>query len=400
LRCRETWDKIVAPVFNQRGKWNVQTKILCFIACVILAGTTNSSSQIPMENVRNRVAVPSQGDIRGLVDIVGFPRHAEQMDFIGKVCEDLERDAIRANQNRYGLADATAFVCGVSPHDDYMLAARVYAHVQRYMKARTVILIGNAHWSETFGIRGRLIFGDFKQWRGPYGLVKVSAAQDAIIAKLRAGSYTVNRELVETEHSLEAQIPYLQFYNRKVEIIPILIPFADWNTLDRLSSELAQAVTAIARQNNWRLGDDLAVLCSTDGQHYGDYGWSYYDYHPFGCDADGYMKAMAQDQKMINTFLVGQATTGGIRSLFTNLVDQDDISRYKVTWCGRFAVPFGVNFAVDLARMKENRDLRGLLLRVGSSLSDTWLPLKKFGLGATSDANLHHFVTYFSLGYK
>jgi hypothetical protein len=28
-----------------------------------------------------------------------------------------------------------------------------------------------------------------------------------------------------------------------------------------------------------------------------------------------------------------------------------------------------------------------------------WLPLDRFKLGLTGDANLHHFVTYVALGY-
>ena len=400
LRRPKTWDKIVVSAYNRRGDLIVVTKILCFVFGLMLVSAARSIPQIPMESVLSRVAVPSEGDLRGLVDVVGFPRRADQMDFIGKTCEDLERNAIKANQKRYALTDTSALVCGVCPHDDYMLAGHVYAHVQRYMKARTVILIGNAHWSETFGIRNQLIFGDFKRWRGPYDPVKVSSAQDTIIAKLPADSYGINRKLVETEHSLEAEIPYLQYYNRKVEIIPILIPFSDWSTLDRLGRDLAQAVTDIARKNNWRLGTDLAVLCSTDGQHYGDYGWSYYDYHPFGCDADGYRKALALDRRMISGFLVGQASSDRVHGLFSMLVDEGDISRYKVTWCGRFAAPFGINFALHLARMMENRNLTRHLMRTGSSLSDPWLPLKEYDLGATSDSNLHHFVTYFSLGFK
>ena len=357
-------------------------------------------AQIPMQNVLSRIAVASQGDLRGLVDVVGFPSRAEQMDFIGQTCDQLEQAAIRVNQHNFDLADGDGFVCGISPHDDYALAGRLYTHVHRYMKARTVILIGNAHWSETFGIRGRLIFDDFKQWRGPYGPVPVSPLRELILAKLPSGSSTVNRRLAETEHSLEAQIPYLQYFNRKVEIVPILVPFSDWKTLDRLSRELAAVLGDISRQKQWKLGSDLAILCSTDGQHYGDYGWSYYSYFPFGCDAGGYLKAMEQDRNLIDAFLVGTASTGKLQTLFGSLVDTKDISRYKITWCGRFAAPFGVNLAVDLIHLRENRDLAGCLLRTGSSLSDPWLPLKKFGLGVTADANLHHFVTYFALGYK
>ncbi len=375
-------------------------KIAGMCLTITTVTTVVSYPQIPMKSVLSRITVRSEGNLRGLVDIVGFPQRADQMDFIGKTCEELERDAIRAGQSRNGFTESTALICGVCPHDDYVLAARVYAHVERYMKAGTVILIGNAHWSETFGIRNKLIFGDFKFWRGPYGQVPVSQLQASILSQLPPGSYVVNRQLAETEHSLEALVPFLQYYNRKVQIVPIMVPFSDWSTLDRLGKELAQAVSLAVRGNKWQLGKDLAVLCTTDGQHYGDYGWGYYNYHPFGCDAEGYRKALALDAEMIKNHLEGPVSTQKLHDLFSLLVDQNDISKYKVTWCGRFAVPFGVNFAGQLTRLIENRDLSGFLLRTGSSLSDPWLPLKDYGLGITSDVSLHHFVTYFSIGLK
>lgn len=359
-----------------------------------------AAAQIPLERVLSRVTVPSEGDLRGLVDTRGFPTTAAQMDFIGKECERLEEKAIRENQQRWGWTDGTALAAAVCPHDDYMIAARVYVHVQRYIKAPVVILVGNAHWSEAFGIRDRLIFGDFKHWRGPYGPVAVSPLRDRILAHLAGRSFTVNRKLLESEHSLEAMIPYLQFYNRNVEIVPVLVPYSSWENLDRLGVELAQAVAAVCREKEWMLGRDIAVLCSSDGQHYGDYGWSYYDYHPFGCDADGYKRAVALDREIIERHLEGPARSDRIEALYSALIDRQDISKYRVTWCGRFAVPFGVNFAVHLARQSAGRELEGRLLRHGTSLSDPWLPLEPYGLGLTSDTNLHHFVTYFAIGFR
>jgi hypothetical protein len=167
-----------------------------------------------------------------------------------------------------------------------------------------------------------------------------------------------------------------------------------------LGTELADVVAGICKDNHWKLGQDLAVLCSSDGQHYGDYGWPYYNYHPFGCDPDGYKQSRALDVRMINDYLVGEARSEKVRQLFATLVDQGDISHYKVTWCGRFAVSFGVDFAIHLTEKAENRSLSGFLLRTGSSLAGPWLPLESYGLGTTSDANFHHFVTYFAVGFK
>jgi AmmeMemoRadiSam system protein B len=357
-------------------------------------------AQIPMERVLSRISVPSEGSVRGLVDLTGFPHTAEQMDRIGPMCEEAEAEALRTNAVKYGLDEESSFAFGICPHDDYMLAARVYVHIQKYIKAHTVILVGNAHWAETFGVRNRLIFGDFEAWKGPYGAVAVSDVRDELLARLRPDHYTVHRKLVETEHSLEALIPFLQYYNRDVRIVPLFIPLSDWRSIDNLGHALAGAVSEIVRERNWRLGSDVAVLCSADFQHYGDYGWSYYDYHPFGCDASGYEEATKLDLRLIRDYIEGPADQRRIERLFSELIDQNDISRYRVTWCSRFAVPFAVNFVRHLFDAVEDRIPEGLLLKYGTTLSDPWLPLQEMGLGLTGDANLHHFVTFGALGFR
>jgi AmmeMemoRadiSam system protein B len=356
--------------------------------------------QIPMDRVLQRVAVPSVGSLRGLVDIVGFPQTAEQMTAIGEMCERLEKDEIAAVQKRDGFSPATKLVAGWCPHDDYMLAGRVYAHVQRYMKAKTVILIGNAHWSETFGVRGTLVFDDFEQWRGPYAPVRVSPIRAEILARLAPGSAVVNRRMVETEHSLEALVPFLQYYNRSVEIVPILVPVMPWGQLQARAAELAQAIGAVMTARGWKLGEDVAILVSGDGQHYGDYGWSYYDFHPFGCDGPGYQKALELDHRLVSSYLAGRVEGARLEALFGELVNQADPTQYKVTWCGRFAVPFGIDVAGLLTQALEHRALTGYPLRDGTSLAFPWLPLESMKLGLTGDANLHHFVTYQAVGFK
>lgn len=362
--------------------------------------TTVAWAQIPLERVLKRVTVPATGAVRGLVDVVGFPQTAAEMTTIGDTVEQVEKDHVVANQRRFGLTDDTPLVAAWSPHDDYVIAARVYAHALRNIKAKRVILIGNAHWSETFGIRGRLVFDDFEAWRGPYGPVKVSGLREEILKAMPAASVTVNRAMAETEHSLEALVPYLQYYDRDAEIVPVLVTLMPWQDLDARAAELSTAVAAIASRHGWTLGKDLAVLVSGDGQHYGDYGWSYYAYHPFGCDADGYKKALEQDERLVGSYLAGAVDSARLRGLFSELVDQQDISTYRITWCGRFAVPLGIRFAGLLTEALEHRPLTGLPLRSGSSLAFPWLEVPGSKLGLTSDTNLHHFVTYQAVGFK
>ena len=261
-----------------------------------------------------------------------------------------------------------------------------------------MILIGNAHWSEAYGVRNRLIFGDFKFWRGPFGPVKVSPLRDKIITAMTSGDIWVNRSMMETEHSLEALIPFLQYYNRNVEIIPVLVPFTSWDQENLLSKDLVQVVSEIMKKRGWTLGKDIAILCSTDGQHYGDYGWSYYDFHPFGCDADGYKQSMNLDEMLVSKDLSGPLSVSGIHAMYGQLINENNITEYKVTWCGRFSVTFSANFATRLTLTMDNRTPEMCLLSHGSSLSDPWLPLKEKGMGITADANLHHFVTYIAVG--
>lgn len=374
--------------------------LVAFTLMTAMALAARPHGQIPLDRVLKRVTVPSTASLRGLVDIVGFAHTADQMTYIGDLCEKLESRAIADDGKRLELADGRGLVAGWSPHDDYALAGRVYAHVVRQVKAKTVILVGNAHWSEAFGVRSRLIFDDFAEWRGPYAPVRVSAIRAEILKKLPAASYVVNRQIAETEHSLEALVPFLQYYNRDVEIVPVLVPFMPWQDVARLGNELASAVRSIVASRGWTLGKDVAILFSGDGQHYGDYGWSDYDFHPFGCDAEGYRQSLALDQRLIGSYLTGEVQSARIKSLFGELIDTQDVGKYRVTWCCRFALPFGLTFANQLTEVVEHRPLTGYLLRTGSSLSDPWLSVEQFKMGLTGDANLHHFVTYAAVGYR
>jgi hypothetical protein len=218
--------------------------------------------------------------------------------------------------------------------------------------------------------------------------VRASPLRAEILKDMPASSVTVNRAMVETEHSLEALVPYLQYYNRDVEIVPVLVPLMTWPELEARATELSQAVAGAARRRGWTLGRD------------GDYGWSYYAYHPFGCDADGYKQAMAQDARLVGSYLAGRVTGGRLHRLFAELVDEQDVARYRITWCGRFAVPLGVRTAGLLSEAMNGRPLTGMALRSGSSLAFPWIEVPGSRLGLTGDANLHHFVTYQAVGFE
>jgi hypothetical protein len=74
-------------------------------------------------------------------------------------------------------------------------------------------------------------------------------------------------------------------------------------------------------------------------------------------------------------------------------VDSADVTRYTLTWCGRFSVPFGLNVARRVSETLDGRPLAGSLLDYGTSLSEVSLDLDAVpGLGVTAPNNLHHWV--------
>jgi AmmeMemoRadiSam system protein B len=346
-----------------------------------------------------RVAVPSREDLRGQVDTVGYPIRAAVMDRVRKLCEERARPR-RETLEREGIPAERPFVGGVCPHDDYYYAGRLYALLLPHVRARRVILFGVFHKARVFGCRDRLVFGRFHRWTGPYGPIPVSPLRDELLRRLPRDAVVVNDTMQAVEHSVEAILPFLQSVNRSVEIVPILVPYMGWERMEALSDTVASALARISSERGWRLGEDVAILCSADAVHYGDYGWGKFTYAPFGIGLEGYRKAVARDRSLAEHLLAGPLRTENLKEFLTRCVDPADPTRYRITWCGRFSVPFGLSVLAKLAAELEGRTVRGALLDYGTSIDEASLDSEGLGgLGPTAPNNLHHFVGYAAIGY-
>jgi AmmeMemoRadiSam system protein B len=205
----------------------------------------------------------------------------------------------------------------------------------------------------------------------------------------------------QVEHSVEAIVPWLQAYNPDVEVVSVLVPYMQWETMDRLATDLTQVLAAIMRENGWSLGDDVALISSADAVHYGDAGWGGGDYAHFGTDADGYKKAVNRDLHLAESTLCGDVKRMSLQKFLYTCVDKDDVTQYKLTWCGRFSVPFGINVASRLGEELDGRLLTGSLLGYGTSVGEASLDVEELdGLGTTAPNNLHHWVGYAAIGYR
>ena len=149
------------------------------------------------------------------------------------------------------------------------------------------------------------------------------------------------------------------------------------------------------------MGRDIVLISSADAVHYGDAGWGGRSYADFGTDVDGYRKAVDRDIHLAELTLCGPVTRPKLENFLYACVDRSDVMRYKLTWCGRFSVPFGVNVASRVREELDQPGLTGTFLGYGTSVGEISLDLDEIpALGTTAPNNLHHWVGYVAIGYQ
>ncbi len=337
------------------------------------------------------------GSVRTPVDTTGYTHTREGIERVVENATRLEQQGLDAVQESVGLDAGSRFVAAISPHDDYIYASRAYVHVYPYIKAKHVILVGVAHKARDFPhVENKLVFDTFNAWQGPYGAVPVSPIRDALSEALGSDG-VVGDDLAHIEHSVEGMIPFLQHYNRDVQIVPVLVPYMSFERLTELADKAADALDEIMEKRGLKLGEDVAILVSSDSVHYGDEGWGGKNFADFGVDQAGYDKAVERDQRFVSDYLVGEVTPGKLSSLYSELL-MDDPHEYRVTWCGRFSIPFGLALLHNLVENDGSKP-KGHLLKYATTLDpgaeDPGVP----GLSVTAPATLRHWVGFVSVGF-
>jgi AmmeMemoRadiSam system protein B len=339
-------------------------------------------------------------EIRQPHDTVGYTHTAEGIARVIAHSASLEMERMEENRGRLDLQERGGLFAAISPHDDYQYAQQVYIHLYPYLQARQIILIGVAHKARNFpACYGKLVFDAFDAWHGPYHEVSISPMREELLELLPAEDVYVNNEIHSAEHSLEGMIPFLQHYNREASIVPILVPYMSFERLSELSDKTAIALGLLLQEKGLVLGRDVAILISADCVHYGDQDWGGKVFADFGTDGGAYDRAVARDLGLISECLTGEISMEGLERFYRQVVAKD-YHDYKVTWCGRFSIPFGLALLTRLAPMLGDAPPKGTLLRYGTTLdpgrSDPEVP----GLGVTAKANLHHWVGFTAIGYR
>jgi MEMO1 family protein len=197
---------------------------------------------------------------------------------------------------------------------------------------------------------------------------------------------------------VEAIIPFLQYYNRDVEIIPILVTTMSVDTMQAIADLLAASIQKITSRKNLKWGEDFAFVISNDAVHYGDEEWGGKNFATFGSDSSGFTKAVDYEHKLIQDYLVPKTDTSKIKSFISCLVNKN--FEYKWTWCGRNSVPFGLLTALSFQRIIHAPELDGILMGYSTSISHEPIRVNDIFMGITAPANIHHWVGYIAMVYK
>ena len=364
---------------------------LVFISLLVFSCKTESKKSA--ENIEDRShtseEIKNKSKIRKQIDTIGFAQYGWQMDsLINRISAE--------DKTKNNIANKAA----ISPHDDYKYAAGLYYKTLKGIKAKTIVLIGVAHKARNFELQDKLVFGSFDAWKAPYGNIKISGFRDSLVSKLAKETYVVHDSMVQTEHSLEAITPFLQYKNKEVEIIPILIPYMKFEDMQQFSSQLSDALAVLMKSNNLNYGEDLAVVISTDAVHYGDEDWGGSDMAPFGANEEGNTKAKQKDEQILKDWLSGSLLEENIEKFAKTTVKYPDYKEYDWVWCGRYSVPFGLLTANKLNQKLNAKNLNGNSLDYRSSIHNPHLKVEDIGLGTTAPANEHHWVGYVGVLYQ
>ena len=345
--------------------------------------------QPTLDEVRKEMGIPSRGDLRGQKDAVGFASTAAQM------AEAWNASADRPAPESLGPAPNGPVWGVICPHDDFLYAGRVYRSVIPSVKAKRVILLGVFHGWRRFGARDVLVFDDYRAWRTPDGELKISSLREGLLSRLPKGDVVQSDAMHDSEHSVEAIAYWLKHQDPDLELVPILVPTMSFERMQDLSARLAGAISEEMKARGWKMGKDLAVVISSDAVHYGPD----FKFTPYGEGrVEAYTKACDTDRALLTGPLAGDVTTHSIRRAFETFCDPEDPGQYRLTWCGRFSIPFGL-LTLDKLATAQGLKLHGQPLAYATSVGWPQLAVKAEGLGTTAPSNLYHFVGYPAAAY-
>ncbi|WP_230740326.1 MEMO1 family protein [Methanooceanicella nereidis] len=143
----------------------------------------------------------------------------------------------------------------VAPHAGYIYSGRVAAEVYASIEeAPTFVILGPNHY-----MYGSAVALSTQEWMTPLGNVQVD---EDFIDCLPIGIIDKDELAHRSEHSIEVQIPFLQYFFKDFKIVPIALGLQDYDTIKELAGELVKAIE--------KYDERVVIIASSDFTHYED----------------------------------------------------------------------------------------------------------------------------------
>lgn len=154
----------------------------------------------------------------------------------------------------------------VAPHAGYEFCSKTSASVYRSVSNGfdTAVILGPNHSGLGVGVATLA-----QRWKTPLGVVD---ADEEFVKELQGSLIMDDYRPHWREHSIEVQLPWLQFLFRNFKIVPISINPIYFD--DKTCREIGNSIAEVAK----KLGRKILIVASSDFTHYG----SAYSYQPFG----------------------------------------------------------------------------------------------------------------------
>jgi MEMO1 family protein len=144
----------------------------------------------------------------------------------------------------------------VAPHAGYVYSGKVAGSIYGTVRVPdTVLVLGPNHT----GIGAPAALWPSGEWLTPLGPVPVSSRLSKLILK-HAHQVREDVSAHRFEHSLEVQLPFLQYRNPRVCIAALCVSLHDFDTITRVGEGIARAIA--------EYGEEVLMVASSDMTHY------------------------------------------------------------------------------------------------------------------------------------
>ncbi|MCX7957099.1 MAG: AmmeMemoRadiSam system protein B [Endomicrobia bacterium] len=153
----------------------------------------------------------------------------------------------------------------ISPHAGYIYSGQTASYAYKFLQCYKIenpiiILLGQSHH---FHLSKASVYSK-DSFLTPLGEAKIE--KDFVSLLLSNSNYF--EESIQPhlpEHSLEVQLPFLQYIYKQFSIVPILVSSFDVNFIKKIAEILADCI------KKYKTSKKIIIVCSTDMSHYPSY---------------------------------------------------------------------------------------------------------------------------------